>query len=148
MAATQADGEAGPDVARSPGGDLELLSNQGATGRGGGGKWKHQGTATARTWLSRSQLFAAEGTAVGGHQDPIHRFTESCLKCGRRQILVQNPKKQTTFNSGLNIHFPGRENLTKTPISASPKLLVCLDCGFTEFHIGKTELLRLSEDES
>src|SRR5215469_4755931 len=90
MAATQADGEAGPDVARSPGGDLELLSNQGATGRGGGGKWKHQGTATARTWLSRSQLFAAEGTAVGGHQDPIHRFTESCLKCGRRQILVQN----------------------------------------------------------
>src|SRR5215471_21281426 len=91
MAATQADGEAGPDVARSPGGDLELLSNQGATGRGGGGKWKHQGTATARTWLSRSQLFAAEGTAVGGHQDPIHRFTESCLKCGRRQILVQNP---------------------------------------------------------
>src|SRR5215471_16266687 len=90
MAATQADGEAGPDVARSPGGDLELLSNQGATGRGGGGKWKHQGTATARTWLSRSQLFAAEVTAVGGHQDPIHRFTESCLKCGRRQILVQN----------------------------------------------------------
>jgi len=64
----------------------------------------------------------------------------SCRLCGS--------KKQTTFNSELNIHFPGPENLTKPTVSASPKLLVCLDCGFTEFHIGKTELLRLSEDES
>src|SRR5262249_42689280 len=63
LAAAEAYGEAGPDVARSPGGDLELLSNQGADGRGGGGKWKHQSPATKRTWLSRPQLSAAEGTA-------------------------------------------------------------------------------------
>src|SRR5215472_17321451 len=90
MAAAEADGEASTDVARSPGGDLELLSNQGAAGGGGGGKWKHQSTAAARTWLSRPQLSAAEGTTVGSHQDPIHRFTESRLKCGPRQILAQN----------------------------------------------------------
>src|SRR5215472_3353902 len=93
MAAAEADGEASTDVARSPGGDLELLSNQGAAGGGGGGKWKHQSTAAARTWLSRPQLSAAEGTTVGSHQDPIHRFTESRLKCGPRQILAQNLKK-------------------------------------------------------
>src|SRR5215469_2542662 len=91
MAAAEADGEASTDVARAPGGDLELLSNQGAAGGGGGGKWKHQSTAAARTWLSRPQLSAAEGTTVGSHQDPIHRFTESRLKCGPRQILAQNP---------------------------------------------------------
>jgi hypothetical protein len=32
----KADGEAGRNVARSPGGDLELLPNQGAARRGGG----------------------------------------------------------------------------------------------------------------
>ena len=91
LAAAEADGEVGTDVARSPGGDLELLPNQSAAGGGAGGKWKHQGTAAARTWLSRSQLFAAPGTTAGGHQDPIHRFTEGRLKCGPRQILVPNP---------------------------------------------------------
>ena len=70
---------------------VEIRRSEGAAGRGGGGKWKHQSTAAARTWLSGSQLSAAEGTAVGCHQDPIHRFTESCLKCGLRQILAQNP---------------------------------------------------------
>ena len=61
----------------------------------------------------------------------------SCRSCGS--------KKQTTFNSDLNIHFPGLENLTKPPVSAFAKLVVCLDCGLTEFHIREIELHRLCE---
>src|SRR5215472_6707655 len=105
MAAAEADGEASTDVARAPGGDLELLSNQGADGGGGGGKWKHQSTAAARTWLSRPQLSAAEGTTVGSHQDPIHRFTESRLKCGPRQILAQNHKNKPPAIIDHNLYY-------------------------------------------
>jgi hypothetical protein len=50
-----------------------LLPNQGAAARGGGDKWKHQSAAEETTWLSRPYLSAAESTAAGGHQDPIHR---------------------------------------------------------------------------
>jgi hypothetical protein len=53
----------------------------------------------------------------------------SCRLCGS--------KKQTTFNSELNIHFPGPENLTKPTVSASPKLLVCLDAASQNFTSGK-----------
>jgi len=43
----------------------------------------------------------------------------------------------------MNIHFPGKNNLTKPSVWAFPEIVVCLDCGFTEFHIEDVELGRL-----
>ena len=50
---------------------------------------------------------------------------------------------QTTFPTEMNIHFPGKNNLTKPSVWAFPEIVVCLDCGFTEFHIEDVELGRL-----
>lgn len=61
----------------------------------------------------------------------------SCKSCQSTQ--------QSTFPTEINIHFPGRENLTKTSVWAFPKLLVCLNCGFTEFVLEPPELSRLKE---
>ena len=52
---------------------------------------------------------------------------------------------QSMFPSEMNIHFPGRNNLSKPTVWAFPYLLVCLDCGFTELQIEKTELRLLAE---
>ena len=48
------------------------------------------------------------------------------------------------FPSEINIHFPGLENLDKPSVFVFPKLLICLDCGFTEFRIPKEELRSLA----
>ena len=47
---------------------------------------------------------------------------------------------QTEFGAEINIHFSGMKNLDKPAVLVFPKLLVCLDCGFTEFTITKTDL--------
>ena len=50
-----------------------------------------------------------------------------------------------TFKAEVAIHFPGPEGLKKPMVWVFPKLLVCLNCGFTEFAIPETELQRLAE---
>jgi hypothetical protein len=52
---------------------------------------------------------------------------------------------QSTFTTELNIHFPGREGLNKPTIWVFPTVVVCLDCGFTEFVVPKNELHALVE---
>lgn len=44
------------------------------------------------------------------------------------------------FGAEICVHFPGIENLDKPPLFIFPKLSVCLDCGATEFVVGKEEL--------
>jgi hypothetical protein len=53
-----------------------------------------------------------------------------------------------TFNAEIAIHFPRPEDLKKPMVWVFPKLLVCLNCGFTEFAIPETELRRLVGNES
>jgi len=59
---------------------------------------------------------------------------------------------QAEFPSEVAIHFPGRENRDKPHVFVFPKLLVCLDCGFSAFSIAEPELGRLggamARDES
>jgi hypothetical protein len=38
------------------------------------------------------------------------------------------------------IHFQGLRNAAKSPVLVFPELLVCLDCGKTEFMVPKAEL--------
>jgi hypothetical protein len=52
---------------------------------------------------------------------------------------------QGTFNGEIAIHFPGLEGLDKPIVWVFPKLLVCLNCGFTEFTIPETELRELAK---
>jgi hypothetical protein len=56
----------------------------------------------------------------------------TCRSCGSQN--------QTEFGGEINVHFPGLKNLDKPAVLLFPKLLVCLDCGFTEFTITKTDL--------
>jgi|SRR5208282_3892196 len=54
------------------------------------------------------------------------------------------PERQLKFGAEIVIHFPGREGLDKSPVWVFPKLLVCIDCGFTEFAIPETQLALLA----
>ena len=64
----------------------------------------------------------------------------SCKSC--------QSETQRNLNGEIVIHFPGLKGLDKPIVWVFPQLLVCLDCGFTEFAIPETELQRLAEAES
>jgi hypothetical protein len=49
-------------------------------------------------------------------------------------------EKQREFGAEICIHFPGLKNLDKPAVLVFPKLLVCLDCGFTQFTVPEAEL--------
>jgi hypothetical protein len=55
---------------------------------------------------------------------------------------------QADFVAEINIHFPGLKNLDKPSVWTFPKLLVCLDCGYSRFTIPETELALLVRDTS
>jgi hypothetical protein len=64
----------------------------------------------------------------------------SCKSC--------KSENQSNFNGEIAIHFPGLKGLDKPIVWVFPNLLVCLDCGFTEFAIPETELRQLAEGDS
>jgi hypothetical protein len=61
----------------------------------------------------------------------------ACKKC--------SSENQSTLKGDVAIHFPGLKGLDKPIVWVYPKLLVCLNCGFTEFAIPETDLRRLVE---
>jgi hypothetical protein len=54
--------------------------------------------------------------------------------------------KQSTLNGEVAIHFPGLKGLDKPIVFVFPKLLVCLQCGLTEFTVPEDELRLLAQD--
>ena len=54
-------------------------------------------------------------------------------------------EKQGQFIAEINIHFSGMKNLDKPSVWVFPKLVVCMECGFTEFFVPESELRLLSE---
>ncbi len=56
----------------------------------------------------------------------------SCKQCSSQH--------QQSFNGELAIHFPGLDGLNKPIVWTFPKLLVCMDCGFTDFTVPEREL--------
>jgi hypothetical protein len=47
---------------------------------------------------------------------------------------------QSRFNGEIAIHFPRLEGLNKHIVWVFPKLVVCLQCGFTVFAVPEREL--------
>jgi len=56
----------------------------------------------------------------------------SCLLC--------TSKNQAEFPAEIMVHFSGTRNLDNPGIMLFPKLLVCLDCGFSRFTVTNSEL--------
>ena len=62
----------------------------------------------------------------------------SCKRCGS--------EKQTKFGTEMNVHFPGREGLDKPSVVLSfAEVLICCDCGLSEFTIPDRERRALKE---
>src|SRR5205807_2528325 len=80
------------NVAGSPRWHSQLLPHESTFRSGGSHQRQHQNPLSKGPWLQESRLSAAQGSAHGGHQDRIHRSSESRLKCGSLRILVQSPK--------------------------------------------------------
>jgi len=64
---------------------------------------------------------------------------------GLQDVPIGKPENQSSFDGELNIHFPGHSNLSKPTVWAFPALLICLDCGLSEFNLIETELRMLVE---
>jgi len=57
-------------------------------------------------------------------------------------------ENQRTLNGEIAIHSPGRDGLNKPIVWVFPKLLVYLNCGFTEFAVPKAELPGLAQSDA
>jgi hypothetical protein len=53
---------------------------------------------------------------------------------------------QTEFPAEIAVHVPGLKNLNKPIVFIFPKLVVCLDRGFTQFALPAPELVKLREN--
>ena len=78
----------------------------------------------------------------------VHSMTSSfssgvgmrCKSCGS----IRGRK----FTAEMGIHFPGLKNIDKPVVWVFPELVVCLDCGFSEFAMPEAELGLLAKGEA
>ena len=54
---------------------------------------------------------------------------------------------RNTFTAEIAIHFPGLKGLNKPIVWVFPKVLVCLNCGCSEFNVPEKELQVLQTGE-
>ena len=50
---------------------------------------------------------------------------------------------QRDFSTEMMVHFSGLENLDKPAVLSFPRVLVCLDCGFSQFMLPGMELTQI-----
>ncbi len=55
---------------------------------------------------------------------------------------------QVELPTEIAIHFPGRENLNKPHVFVFPDIVICLDCGSTNFTVPEAELQSIRERAS
>jgi len=60
-----------------------------------------------------------------------------CKQCGS--------ENRRTFNGEVAIHFGGLQGLNKPIVWVFPKVVVCCDCGLTEFTVPEKELAVLRD---
>ncbi len=61
----------------------------------------------------------------------------SCTACGLGN--------QVEFSAEMIIHFGGYKNLDNPGVWVFPNLLVCLNCGFSQFTVPVAELTQLAK---
>ena len=64
----------------------------------------------------------------------------TCKTCGS--------DRQSKFAAEIAIHFPGLKGLNKPHVWVFPDLLVCLNCGKSEFAIPEDQLRYLAKGEA
>jgi hypothetical protein len=75
------------------------------------------------------------------------RRSKGATTLDRREAMICKSctsDNRLKFTAEINIHFDGWEGLKKPGVLVFPKLLVCMDCGFTEFVIPERELSELA----
>jgi hypothetical protein len=77
---------------------------------------------------------------ISSWKKPICLFQERVMRCA-----VCMSANLVEFPTEMAMHFPSGKNLVKPPVLIFPKVLLCLDCGFSEFTVPKTELRLLRE---
>jgi len=55
---------------------------------------------------------------------------------------------QRELSAEMGIHFPGLKNIDKPVVWVFTELVVCLDCGTTEFAVPEAELRILAKDDA
>jgi hypothetical protein len=48
----------------------------------------------------------------------------------------------------MAVHFPGLKNIDKPVVRVFPEVLICLDCGTTEFTRSEPELRKLARGDA
>ena len=64
----------------------------------------------------------------------------SCKSCGS--------VNQRKFSAEMSIHFLGAKNIDKPVVWVFPEIVVCLECGTTEFAVPEAELRLLAKDDA
>jgi len=59
-----------------------------------------------------------------------------CKSCGLEAVA--------NFNGEIAIHFPGLKNIDQPVVWVFPQLVVCLNCGVTEFTVPEDQLQLLA----
>jgi hypothetical protein len=80
----------------------------------------------------------AISTVIAGDRASVR--AAACPSCGS--------VSQSRFSAEMSIHFPGLKNVNKPTAWVFPEVLVCLDCGVSEFTVPETELRVLVAGEA
>lgn len=62
-----------------------------------------------------------------------------------KRCLVCKPENQARFTAEINVHFSSLKNIDNRGVLFFPKLVVCLDCGFSRFTTPENELALLAK---
>jgi hypothetical protein len=81
----------------------------------------------------------ANFTVVAGDSASV-RAGAACPSCGS--------VNQSRFPTEMAFHFRGLKNVNKPTVWVFPDVLVCLDCGVSEFTVPETELCVLVTGEA
>jgi hypothetical protein len=98
-------------------------------------------------WDFSSKLAANALLGSGAEQSQ----TNEGLGCQRKLFMACGScgsKNQVDFRSETNIQFPGRKNFGTPSVLVFPTILVCLDCGHSQFNLPEAELLALRSGDA
>jgi hypothetical protein len=77
----------------------------------------------------------------------LHRVPRKPLRIGvcAMHCALCESSNQAEFNTEVMIHLSGLKSIDRPGVLVFPKVLVCLDCGFSRFTTPETDLALLAE---